>query len=436
MIKFFRKIRQKLLSENKFSKYLLYAIGEIVLVVIGILIALQVNNWNQNRLQEKKLSQTLKVLASNIESDINALKLLKFARERAGLQADSIAKFYFAEKDGVAVYNLKKISQEQANFFSLSFKEVIATIQHEPDLSVIESLKRSENFSNLQATDIIKMINAYYAVNKNLQRTELKHNDNINELYQEWDKTFRNNYANLFSNPWSFSNASFEELYPNYERIANNQLSKNLYYPNAKFEADKIIKLYDALIQLGDGIVNMVSNNQRYFDAVTKANFENRNAIPTNPAVLSMLVDGKLISGFNYDYASSAPITNNVTSENGYASFHYPDNTLDWFATLINIDALNGRISYLDFSKYSTLTLEMKGETGGETFEVTMKDIIDPPDGSEKRALVTLTDQWQTYTFNLNEFETADKSMIQVPLAIVFQGPKGMTIHVKTIKFR
>ncbi|MFT7066002.1 MAG: hypothetical protein ACJAUO_001580, partial [Sediminicola sp.] len=49
MIKFFRKIRQKMLTENKFSKYLLYAIGEIILVVIGILIALSINNWNENR---------------------------------------------------------------------------------------------------------------------------------------------------------------------------------------------------------------------------------------------------------------------------------------------------------------------------------------------------------------------------------------------------
>jgi hypothetical protein len=54
MIKFFRKIRQKLLTENKFSKYLLYAIGEIILVVIGILIALQINNWNES----KKLANT------------------------------------------------------------------------------------------------------------------------------------------------------------------------------------------------------------------------------------------------------------------------------------------------------------------------------------------------------------------------------------------
>ena len=49
MIKFFRKIRKNLLSENKFSKYLLYAIGEIALVMIGILLALSVSNWNSQR---------------------------------------------------------------------------------------------------------------------------------------------------------------------------------------------------------------------------------------------------------------------------------------------------------------------------------------------------------------------------------------------------
>jgi len=51
MIKFFRRIRKNLLTENKFSKYLLYAIGEIILVVIGILIALQINNWNESTKQ-------------------------------------------------------------------------------------------------------------------------------------------------------------------------------------------------------------------------------------------------------------------------------------------------------------------------------------------------------------------------------------------------
>ena len=61
MIKFFRKIRHKLLSDNKFSKYLVYAIGEIVLVVIGILIALSINNWNENnKLRDRRKSATRK----------------------------------------------------------------------------------------------------------------------------------------------------------------------------------------------------------------------------------------------------------------------------------------------------------------------------------------------------------------------------------------
>ena len=66
MIKFFRKIRQKLLTENKFSKYLIYAIGEIILVVIGILIALQINNNNELNKQRAKEVQFLKNLKSDL----------------------------------------------------------------------------------------------------------------------------------------------------------------------------------------------------------------------------------------------------------------------------------------------------------------------------------------------------------------------------------
>lgn len=66
MIKFFRKIRQNLLMENRTSKYFKYAIGEIILVVIGILIALQINNWNENR----KSNKIEKDFLSNIYNDL------------------------------------------------------------------------------------------------------------------------------------------------------------------------------------------------------------------------------------------------------------------------------------------------------------------------------------------------------------------------------
>ncbi len=74
MIKFFRKIRQKTLTENKFSKYLMYAIGEIVLVVIGILIALSINNWNEARKDREKEQLFLHKLNSNLSNDIISLK--------------------------------------------------------------------------------------------------------------------------------------------------------------------------------------------------------------------------------------------------------------------------------------------------------------------------------------------------------------------------
>ena len=92
MIKFFRKIRETLLSEGKTGKYLKYALGEIILVVIGILIAIQINEWNQTRIERKQYiimlqnleqefrrnKELLTTISSNYVSSINAnIKLMQ-----------------------------------------------------------------------------------------------------------------------------------------------------------------------------------------------------------------------------------------------------------------------------------------------------------------------------------------------------------------------
>ena len=76
MFRFFRRLRGRLLSENKYAKYFLYAMGEIVLIVIGILIALQVNNYNQKRIlnsEEKSLIMALQIEFMNNLSELDAL---------------------------------------------------------------------------------------------------------------------------------------------------------------------------------------------------------------------------------------------------------------------------------------------------------------------------------------------------------------------------
>lgn len=74
MIKFFRRIRQKLLSENRFSKYLLYAIGEILLVVIGILIALGINNWNGERSRKVLEKEVIEQLFFDFSTNQKAIE--------------------------------------------------------------------------------------------------------------------------------------------------------------------------------------------------------------------------------------------------------------------------------------------------------------------------------------------------------------------------
>lgn len=103
MLHFFRLVRRKLLTENRFSKYLLYAIGEILLVVIGILIALYINNWNQERIAAEdtkflfeevsdELVQNIKsidrVLAVNIRKDTYYFSVLNNKVGPEDYQAD------------------------------------------------------------------------------------------------------------------------------------------------------------------------------------------------------------------------------------------------------------------------------------------------------------------------------------------------------------
>jgi len=90
VIKFFRKLRYDLMEKNKTGKYLKYAIGEIVLVVIGILIALQINNWNENQKQNKIEISTLKALVSEFTENSISINSYQKVTKKRRLVTDSL----------------------------------------------------------------------------------------------------------------------------------------------------------------------------------------------------------------------------------------------------------------------------------------------------------------------------------------------------------
>ena len=113
MIKFFRKIRYDLMSENKTGKYLKYAIGEIVLVVIGILIALQINNWNENRKTKAQIKKSLVELRNDLSQDTVLIKeRLPFIIEHYNLNESLRAR---VAKPGATVDTLVQIMHHEFN---------------------------------------------------------------------------------------------------------------------------------------------------------------------------------------------------------------------------------------------------------------------------------------------------------------------------------
>jgi hypothetical protein len=111
MIKFFRRIRQKLLQENRFSKYLIYAIGEIILVVIGILIALQINNSNEAQKIRKNELAYLNGIKSDLQLNTVVFEESIIQKESSIVSANIIIGFF----EGKPIPNL-----DEFNFHNLN----------------------------------------------------------------------------------------------------------------------------------------------------------------------------------------------------------------------------------------------------------------------------------------------------------------------------
>lgn len=143
MIKFFRKIRQDLLRDNKIGDYLKYAVGEIVLVVIGILIALSINNWNESRKNDLEQALLVKNIIEDLRLDfIHINKSSEQVSNQMNLIDDLISKI-FDEK--------KKINYDS-----------IGLIRFSSDFRPISQRNHSESISTLEDDFIRELIQDYF----------------------------------------------------------------------------------------------------------------------------------------------------------------------------------------------------------------------------------------------------------------------------------
>ena len=174
MIKFFRHIRQNLIMENKNSKYLKYAIGEIVLVMVGILLALQINNWNEQKKSDIFELKMLKEIKNAIENDITYLQSILDYRIKI-IDTGSIALAKMLKQD--------KIDSTKFNTYALSIN-LGYVFQY--NNGAYEALKASgiDKVSNDSLRN--KLIHFYDFVGpRTKQLIEYNSNDNLHQLLND-----------------------------------------------------------------------------------------------------------------------------------------------------------------------------------------------------------------------------------------------------------
>ena len=423
MIKFFRKVRQKLLTENKFSKYLLYAIGEIVLVVIGILIALQINNWNQKKQEQTSLSEYLTSISQNIKVDIENLEFITATRKNmiARVPRMTFTLFYsdFLERKDV------KFGSETLSTLS-NFEYFNA------DLSGFESMKNSGYLSKLKGKDIENLIYKYYNLVQEINTKEKDFNEIMRNAFSDFSRQGFENLIYINYPDYIGDEKELTKLQPYLKEILFHPSALSLYNQTSDKAPELIIK-YDNLNILGNEIVRLIDNNLKTLDSTALNNLENMFNPKSTKGYPLVVSNGSGMGFFDSGYASSNGKIIDVVQEINKLDYYMPDS--EWSVAYFRhpSNAMIERPSK-DYSSYKSLKLELKGAKGGESFFIALKDAKDPDDGSESRVPITLTKDWKIYEIPLSEFKTANLKELFIVTSFVFLDGE-QNFSVRNIEF-
>ncbi len=251
MIKFFRKIRQNLLSENKFSKYLIYAIGEIVLVVIGILIALQINNWNEK--QKAKLKQVN--LFENLKIDFNTR--LNELNEMMNGKSESI--LAISELNKIIA---KKQPKPKDSLFDFLLSRTVNGYKFNEDFKMLDVVFYTGLINEVDNQELKRQLIEWPQLVEEMLEEQRMHNNLIdNRLVPFYSEkvSMRDIYEKFNFRQYNLSEGQLVTLKKDYSKLLANPLFENFLaeseilirislkdIKNLISTAEKIIKLIDA----------------------------------------------------------------------------------------------------------------------------------------------------------------------------------------------
>ena len=256
-MKIFRNVRKQLASENKVASYLRYAIGEIFLVVIGILIALQVNNWNEQRKLKNEEIQFLKGFKSTLNQDLENENWMK--------------KQYELTRESINIL-ISSIEQDLPYNDSLSyhFGRITQTWRIATNNEVFETLK-SYNLNLISNEKLRYEIVGYYSYSDNYLKYDVNRYFSIiedaskNIFDTRFNALWNGNYTERFEKSGNVIDLNPRMIPNNYSELKHDRKFlyflrslKNQYYWMIETNLKKIDKKAKALIQNIDNELNRI----------------------------------------------------------------------------------------------------------------------------------------------------------------------------------
>lgn len=248
-MKIFRKIRFELLGENKTKHYILYAIGEIVLVVIGILIALQIDNWNQVQKDDNALKEYLVKIKSHTQEDLKKLEEISEGRTQ-------ISGYCKQARNSI----LNKTEDENLALFMAS-GYAFADYYFKPNTGGYEALKNSEYFGKINNTPLDSLLTQYHYLLDAIAENERSYNDYMvnQEAYISTQIDISLILAKAFMpqdvlNGMATSPVEFDDAFRQYTGSAPYRNVISL----AAFQFDSMIHQYNKLGVLGRSVIEEI----------------------------------------------------------------------------------------------------------------------------------------------------------------------------------
>ena len=249
MINFFRRVRQQLLTENKYRRYLLYAIGEILLVVVGILIALQINNWNEAKKDDLALKEYLVKIKSNTLEDIIKLDSTTVIRTQLG---DMCKKARRSILDKTEDQNLFLLMASGWAFTDYYFK---------PNTGGYEALKNSEYFGKINNTPLDSLLARYHSLVDEIAENERSYNeymvDQETYLSTQFDRSLILATAFLPQDSLNMSATPQSEYYDDFREYTSSAPYRNV-ISLAAWQFDIMIDQYNRLKDVGQNVIDEI----------------------------------------------------------------------------------------------------------------------------------------------------------------------------------